>query len=208
MDVEAIGIGLSGGARGPDGVETRLLMRKGLMCLGTVGERRKQSEVARIPSGISVEGTMYEKTMPTPRMVVVRGREGSEAPILDPILPTGLLAFNFHAVTRSDLAFSSSGSHSSTLATDMRTEEDASHSTLRVREEITATADIPSQLSLLSPVTGIAIDGFSTRSLGTEHIERRPPDAVVVDRSAVRHTPLSDVEVPSSPTLGLPIGML
>ena len=128
--------------------------------------------------------------------------------ILDPILPTGLLAFNFNAVTRSDLAFSSSGSHSSTLATDMRTEADASHSTLRVREESTATADIPSQLSLLSPVTGIAIDGFSTRSFGTEHIEHRPPGAIVVDRPEVRHTPLSDVEVPSSPTLGLPIGML
>ena len=88
----------------------------------------------------------------------------------------------------------------------MRTEEDASHSTLRVREEITATADIPSQLSLQSPVT--AIDGFSTRSLGTEHTEHRPPDAIVVDRSAVRQTPLSDVQVPSSSTLGLPIGML
>ena len=83
-----------------------------------------------------------------------------------------------------------------------------------VREEITATADIPPppQLSTLSRVTDVAIDDPSKRSLGTEHIEQRPPDAVVGEHSAFSHAPSSDVEVHSSatPVLGnfLSIGML
>ena len=83
-----------------------------------------------------------------------------------------------------------------------------------VREEITATADIPPppQLSTLSRVTDVAIDDPSQSSLVTEHIGHRPPDTIVGEHSAVSHAPSSDVEVPSSPTpvLGkfLPIGML
>ena len=83
-----------------------------------------------------------------------------------------------------------------------------------VREEITATADIPhpSQPSTLSRVTDVPIDDLSKRSLGTEHIEQRPPDVIVGEHSAVPHAPSDDVEVPESPTpvLGncLPIGTL
>ena len=90
----------------------------------------------------------------------------------------------------------------------MSIEEDTSYSTFGVRKEIMATTDIPPQLSPLSPVTDVAIDDLSTRSLGTEHIDHRPPDVNVVEHSAFSHTPSSDVEVSSSPTLGLPIGML
>ena len=84
-------------------------------------------------------------------------------------------------------------------------EEDAYYSTLANRENISVTADIPHQLSPLSPCADGAIGDFSTR---TEHIEHRPSDAVVVEQSVVSHTPSSDVQVPSSRTLGLPIGML
>ena len=90
----------------------------------------------------------------------------------------------------------------------MGTEEGASHSTFGVREEITASADSPPQLSSAPPVVGVVIDDSSPRSLGAEHIEHRPPDSIVLERSAVSHTPSCDVEVSSSPTLGLPIGML
>ena len=86
-------------------------------------------------------------------------------------------------------------------------EEDAFHSTFEVREEITASADLP-HLSSPLPVADVVIDDSSTLPLGTEHIEHRPPDAIVLEHSAVSHTPSSDVEVPSSPTPGLPIGML
>ena len=81
-------------------------------------------------------------------------------------------------------------------------------------QDITATTDLPSQLPSPPPVTDIVTDGPSTRSLGTEHIEHRPPDAIVVEHTAVGHTPSSDVEVPSSPSPTpvlddfLPIGML
>ena len=90
-------------------------------------------------------------------------------------------------------------------------EEDASHSALGDREEITATADIPPQLSPLSPVTDVAIGDPSTSSLGTEHIDHRLPDAIVIEHSAVSHAPSSDAEVSSSPTLLsnlFPMGML
>ena len=90
----------------------------------------------------------------------------------------------------------------------MSMEEDASYSASGVREEIMATAIIPPQLSTPSPVTEVAIDDFSTCSLGTEHMEHRSPDAIVVEHSAFSHTPSIDVQLPSSPTLGLPIGML
>ena len=75
------------------------------------------------------------------------------------------------------------------------------------REEITATTDIPPQLSTLSRVTDVAIDDPSNFSQSTDHIEQRPPDAIIVEHFAVGHTPSSDVQGPSSHTLGLPIGM-
>ena len=91
-------------------------------------------------------------------------------------------------------------------------EEDASHSALGDREEITATAVIPPQLSPLSPVTDVAIGDHSTSSLGIEHIDHRPPDAIVIEHSAVSHAPSSDAEVSSSSTPVLsnlfPMGML
>ena len=96
-----------------------------------------------------------------------------------------------------------------TAAEGQGSTKDAFLSTLGVREEITAIPNIPPQLSSPVPVTGVvAIDGPSKRSLVTEHIEQRPPHAIVVEHSAVSHTPSSDVDVPSSPTLGLLIGML
>ena len=106
-------------------------------------------------------------------------------------------------------------SHSSILATVAEGEGSAKAgmSMEEVREEITTTADIPPppQLSTLSRVT-VAIDDPSKRSLSTEHIGQRPPDAVVEEHSTVSHAPSSDVEVPSSPTPVLasllPIGML
>ena len=90
---------------------------------------------------------------------------------------------SFQVVTRSDLARSSPESHSSMLATEgsamagLSLEKDASHSLPAIREDIsTANADLPPQ----PPVTtDIAIDGpLSSRSLGTEHREGRPLDAV------------------------------
>ena len=87
----------------------------------------------------------------------------------------------------------------------MSMEEDAYLPTLANRENIPATADIPHQVSPLSPSTDAAIDGISTH---TEHTEHRPPVAIVLEHSAVSHAPSSDVQVPSSRTLGLPIGML
>ena len=107
-------------------------------------------------------------------------------------------------------------SHSSILATASEGEGStkAGMSMEEVREEITATADIPPtpQLSTLSRVTDVTIDDPSKRSLVTEHIKQRPPDAIVGEHSAIGHAPSSDVEVPSSPTSVLgnypPIGML
>ena len=123
----------------------------------------------------------------------------SPTPILDAILPTGLLSFQ--GATRSDpsiLATTAEG-EGSTKA-DLNMEE--------AREEITATADIPPQMSTLSRVTAVAINDPSKGSPSTEHIEQRPPDTIVAERSAVGHTRSSDVQILSSPTLGLPIGML
>ena len=107
-------------------------------------------------------------------------------------------------------------SHPSILATAAEGEGStiAGMSMEEVREEITATADIPPlpQLSTLSRVTDVGIDDPSKRSFPTAHIEQRPPDAIVREHSAVSHAPSSDVEVPSSPTPVLsnflPIGTL
>ena len=117
----------------------------------------------------------------------------SPTPVLDAILPTDL-------------------SIPATTAEGQGSAKDASHSTLGAREEVTATADIPPQLLSLAPVSDVAIDDPSKRSLGTEHIEQRPPYAIVVEHSAFSHTLSNDVEVPSSPTPilkdFLPIGTL
>lgn len=109
-------------------------------------------------------------------------------------------------------------SHLSILATaaegedDTKTvvsmEEDSSCSTFGIREEITTSSDLPPQLLSPPPVADVVIDDPSTRSLGSEHIEHHYLDAIVLENSAVSHTPSSNVEVLSSPTLGLLIGML
>ena len=138
----------------------------------------------------------------------------SPAPILDAILPTVLLSS--HAATRSDLIYSSLKPHSSILAegegsmnAGMSMEEHASdsESPLVIRKDIPATADIPPQLSSLSRVTDVANDDPSKPCLGTEHMEQRPPDANAGEHSTVGRTHSSDVQVSSSPTLVLPIGM-
>ena len=86
----------------------------------------------------------------------------------------------------SDLAFSSPGSHSSIIATAAKgegstkagsgVEEVASNSPLAIREDVTATADIPPQLPSPSPGANVVADGPSTRSLVMEHIEHRTID--------------------------------
>ena len=87
-------------------------------------------------------------------------------------------------------------------------EEEASYSTLGIREENTPTLNTPPL-----PVTDVATGGPSTRSLGTEHIEHCPTETIAVEHAVVGHTPLSDVEVLSSnsrtPVLDdfIPIGM-
>ena len=116
----------------------------------------------------------------------------------------------FQPTIRSDLSVSSPESHS-ILATAAQgegstrlSEEDASYSPSAIREDITATSDIP-QL----PFADEAIDSPSTRSLGTEHIKHSPPDSIAVELTASR-----DIEVPSSPSPApvfdnlLPAGML
>ena len=91
-------------------------------------------------------------------------------------------------------------------------EEDASDSSLAIREDITG---IPPQLPSPPSATEMAIGGPLTRSLGTEYIEHHPPDVILVEHTVVGHTPSSDVEVPTprSPTQTvlndfLPISML
>lgn len=94
--------------------------------------------------------------------------------------------------------------------------EDASYSTsvTQIHEDITATTDFLASQLPSPPVTDLAIDGLSTFSLSTELMGHRSPDVIVVEHTAVGHTPLSDVEIPfsSSPTPVLkdflPIGML
>ena len=87
-------------------------------------------------------------------------------------------------------------------------EEEASYSTLGIREENTPTLN----MSPL-PVTDVSTGGPSTRSPGTEHIEYRRTEAIAVEHAAVGHTSLSDIEVISStsrpPVLDdfIPIGM-
>ena len=130
----------------------------------------------------------------------------------------------FEAATRSDLAFSSSEPHSSSPATaaggERRTmaglsmEEEASYFPPAIREDITPAAGLPPQLPSPSPVVDAVNEGPSARSLSTEHIEHRPPDAKLVDRTTVDHTPSRDVEASSSPAPtpvvndSPPIGML
>ena len=92
-------------------------------------------------------------------------------------------------------------------------EEEASFSALGIREETTPTLDTP-QVPSPSPATDVVTDGPPMRSLGTENIAQRTPDSIVVELTAVGHTPSSDVDIPSSPSATpvlndcLPIGML
>jgi hypothetical protein len=89
-------------------------------------------------------------------------------------------------VTGSDLSFYFPESHPSILApaaegegsakAGLSMEKDTSDSASAIREDITATADLPPQSPSPSPVTNVATDGPSTRSLGTERIERHPLD--------------------------------
>ena len=91
-------------------------------------------------------------------------------------------------------------------------EEEASYSTLGIREETTPTLDTP-RLPSPSPVTDVVTNGLSTRFIGTEDIEHHPLDAIGVEHTAVCHTPSGDIEIPSSPSATpvlddfLPIGM-
>ena len=55
-------------------------------------------------------------------------------------------------------------------------EMDTSCSLPAIREDITATTDLPPQLPSPPQVTDIAINKPSERSLGTENIENRPLD--------------------------------
>ena len=112
-------------------------------------------------------------------------------PVLDAIPPTGALLFQ--VATRSELAFSSPACQSSILASaaegegitkaGLSMEEDASYSPLAVREDITATADIPPQLPSPSPVADLVIDDPS----GTEHTEHRPIDPAHSQYDIVSH---------------------
>ena len=77
--------------------------------------------------------------------------------------------------------------------------EDASYSPSAIREHITPTAGIPPWLPSPSLVVDEVIEGPSTRSLSTEHIEHRPPDANLVEHTTIGHTPSRDVEAPYSP---------
>ena len=77
--------------------------------------------------------------------------------------------------------------------------EDVSYSPSAIREHITPTAGIPPCLPSPSLVVDEVIECPSTRSLSTEHIEHRFPDANLVEHTTIGHTPSRDVEAPSSP---------
>ena len=72
-------------------------------------------------------------------------------------------------------------------------EEEASYSTLGIREETTPTLNTSPP-----PFTNVATGGPSTRSPGTEDIEHRRTEAIAVEHAAVGRTPLSDVEALAS----------
>ena len=55
-------------------------------------------------------------------------------------------------------------------------EKDTSCSLPAIREDITATTDLPPQLPSPPQITDIIIDKSSERSLGTENIEHLPLD--------------------------------
>ena len=119
-----------------------------------------------------------------------------------------LVSCSSRAVARSDLAFSLPESHLSILATaaeggrgtmaSWSMEEGFSYIPPAIREDITSTAGLPPWLQSPSPAVDEVIEGPSTRSFSTEHIEVRPPDTIVVERNTVGHNPSRDFEVPSS----------
>ena len=77
--------------------------------------------------------------------------------------------------------------------------EDASYSPSAIREDNTAAAGLPPWLPSPSLVVDEIIEGPSTHSLSTEHMEHCPPDANPIEHTTAGHTPLRDVEAPSSP---------
>ena len=91
---------------------------------------------------------------------------------------------------------------------DLNIEEEASYSTLGIREETTPTLN----MSPL-PVADVATGGPSAHSPGTEHIKHRRTEAIAVEHATVGRIPLGDVEALSStsrtPNLDnfIPIGM-
>ena len=105
------------------------------------------------------------------------------------------------------LAPAAQGDVSSTAGLSM--EEAISYSPLAIREDTLASesADIPPQLPSLPPVTDPAIDGRSKYSLGMEHMEHCPPDAIVVEYTAVSQVPSSPSPTPVLVDV-LPHGML
>ena len=74
------------------------------------------------------------------------------------------------------MILASSAEREGSIKPNSSMKEDVSHSPSAVRENITTTTDFPPQLPSLSPVTDVVIDGPSTPSFGTEHIEHRPLD--------------------------------
>ena len=149
----------------------------------------KSKALATPPAGIAVALTELSRT-PSGDLNVSSSPSPS-TPVLDAIPPTGALLFQ--VATRSELAFSSPACQSSILASaaegegitkaGLSMEEDSSYSPLAVREDITATADIPPQLPSPSPVADLVIDDPS----GTEHTEHRPIDPAHSQYDIVSH---------------------
>ena len=77
--------------------------------------------------------------------------------------------------------------------------EVASCSPSAIREDITPTAGLPPRLPSPSLVGDEVIEGPSTHSLSTEHIEHHSPDVNLVEHTTIGHTPSRDAEAPSSP---------
>ena len=160
-------------------IPTTCAMHRSIGHSSTSDPPPKSNVSASPPTDIAVEHTALSRAPSND--LNVQSSPSPSTPVLDAILPTGLLSFQ--AATRSDLA---PESHSSILATAaegqgstkarMSMEEDGSHSTLEVHEEITVAADMPPQLRSPSPPADAVIDGPSMCSLCTEHIEHRPLD--------------------------------
>ena len=133
----------------------------------------KSNPSASPPAGIAVGPTERSRARSSP----------AHTPVLDTILPTGLLLSSDRDSILPRIFFP--GPHSSILVpaaegegsakASLSTEQDpASCSRSAIQENIRVTADTPPQPPSPLPVTDAAIDGPSIRSLDTEHIEHRP----------------------------------